>query len=214
MGDDRYYRDAPRFERRDPLTTWSVVFLIMGAGAVAWMLLVFFLLTGGHVAGAPDSAFGLTLDAWVTITALLLGTSIVGLLFTILARLGATEGGGYISTLDDDGSGPSAGGKKVEPVEQGELEGTLIQSASPRADPAPPEGAGQGLPESQSLQSAQLLARSAARVETSEGPEGRMLLSYTIPEDQPRGLYGDTYVPVDSDVVLNIKTLLAKTPKA
>lgn len=209
MGDERYYRDAPRFERRDPLTTWSVVFLVMGAGAVAWMLLVFFLLTGGYVAGAPDSAFGLTLDAWVTITALLLGTSIVGLLFTILARLGATEGGGYISTLDSQE--PSAGGQQPE---AGEIEGTTIQAASPRSDPAPPEGAGQGLPESQSVQSAQLLAKNAARVETAEGPEGRMLLSYTIPEDQPRGLYGDTYVPVDSDVVLNIKTLLAKTPKA
>lgn len=207
MGDERYYRDAPRFKRRDPLTTWSYVFLVMGAGAVAWMLLVFFLTAGGHVAGAPDSAFGLTVGAWVTITALLLLASIVGLLFTILARLGATEGGTYLSTLDHETTAlapstpsPPTGDRDQEPP------------AKTTPAPHPPEGGGEDPETAHTPYSAQLVAKKAARVETTDGPDGRILLSYTVPEDQPRGLYGDTYVPVDSDAVLNIKTLLAKTP--
>lgn len=212
MGDERYYRDAPRFDRRDPLTTWSIVFLVMGAGAVAWMLLVFFLTAGDFVTGAPDSAFGLTITAWVIVTALLLGTSIVGLLFTILARLGTTEGGGYLSTLESSGTGERTLGKLREP-EPGHGIHTTVQPA-PRSPPDPPKGGGAALPAAQSVQSAQVLSKEAARVETTNGPDGRVLLSYTVPEDQPRGLYGDTYVPVDSDAVLNIKTLLAKTPTA
>lgn len=207
MGDGRYYRDAPRFQRRDPLTTWSYVFLVMGAGAVLWMLLIFFLTAGGYVEGAPNEAFGLTVNAWVVIAALLLGASIVGLLFTILARLGTTEGGTYLSTLDqpdqqDDTQSPKQDRSR-----------TTVEAGHAEATPEPPVGAGEA-PPAQSVQSAQLLSRTAARIETTNGPDGRVLLSYTVPADQPRGLYGDTYVPVDSDAVLNIKTLLAKTPNA
>ncbi len=212
MGDERYYRDAPRFDRRDPLTTWSIVFLVMGAGAVAWMLFVFFLTAGDFVGGAPDSAFGLTVNAWVIITALLLGASIVGLLFTILARLGTTEGGRYLSTLESSTASRASPARAREP-EADSRQGTTVQPA-PRSPPNPPEGGGEALPAAQSVQSAQVLSREAARIETTNGPDGRVLLSYTVPEDQPRGLYGDTYVPVDSDAVLNIKTLLAKTPTA
>jgi hypothetical protein len=210
MGDERYYRDAPRFPQRDPLTTWSIIFVALGGAAVLWMLLIFFLTAGGHVRGAPDSAFGLDRTAWIVITVLLLGASILGLLFTILARLGTTEGGSYLSTLDNPTITGRRPGRPRDDTE--EPSNTAIVSGSTQTDsPSPPEAGGEGAP-IQSAHSAQVLRRTAARVETTSGPDGRILLSYTVPADQPRGLYGDTYIPIDSDAVLNIKTLLAKTP--
>lgn len=193
MGDDRYYRDAPSFERRDPLRTWAFVFAVASAVALVWVLVLFWLMATRRLAAPANQALGLSQTAWVIIATAVLFGCLIGLIFIVLARVGRTQGGTYIDATarsEDEEAGPPRA--RVRAKAQGTLAGTV--------------GGGSAL---------QIAAvREAARIEAATGPDGRMLLSYTVPVEQPRGLYADTYVAVDADAVLNVKTLLAKTPGA
>lgn len=188
MVDQGYYRDQPHFSRKDPLATWSYIFLAAAGVAFLWLMLLLFLMATERFE-ETDRALGLAQGWWVAITTTILLAAIIGLFFIIIARIGATQAGSYLSAgVDDEPDTPDddLSDDARDIVQTSETE-RLIASTEIRHTPH------------------------AARIEDPFGPDGRLLMSYTVPEMQPRGVYGDTYVLVDNDQVLNVKTLLAKT---
>ena len=186
MAADGYYRDTPVLSRKDPLTRWSWIFLGAAIVATLWMLLLMWLMAEELLAD-PDTALGLEQATWIGITTLIVAASAMGLFFVIVARLGVTSAGSYLSA-------------------DLELAKTAAVAKAPKAT-APTDAATVETPPPPSP----AMIATAARIDDPFGPGGRMLLSYTFPETQPRGIYGDTYVLVDNDAVLNVKTLLART---
>lgn len=188
MADDRYYRDQPRFERKDPLDRWSWIFLGLAGLALLWFLVIIWLTATDRI--GDDGLFGQGEAFWVGISTVAVIVAILGLIFVIVGRLGATSGGSYLSA---------------------DLDRSRAAPPSARA-PVVEEEAVAGIPEDEYIRAASgPTQRPAARIDDPFGPDGRMLLSYTVPEEQLRGIYGDAWVPVDTDTVLNVKTLLAKT---
>lgn len=188
MADDRYYGDQPRFERKDPLDRWAWVFLGITGLALLWFLIIIWLVSTGRL--ADETLLGRGETFWVGLSTLLVIASVLGLIFVIIGRLGATSGGSYLAT-------------DLEHRAQGSG-----RAPAPPLQPARPKEAAEDLPLPATIPET---PQHPARIDDPFGPDGRMLLSYSVPEEQPRGIYGDTWVPIDRDVVLNVKSLLAQS---
>jgi hypothetical protein len=191
VADDRYYGDQPRFQRKDPLDRWAWIFLGIAAVALVWFLVIIWLVGTNRL--AEGTLFGRSETFWVGISTLFVIVALLGLIFVIVGRLGAAGGGSYLSTDLQQGR-PRNGPRYVAPTDQRPME---TQPAPPPVDTEPRPVVTEERP--------------AARIDDPFGPDGRMLLSYSVPEQQPRGIYGDTWVPIDRDAVLNVKSRLAKT---
>ncbi|MBW3582310.1 MAG: hypothetical protein KY455_04345 [Euryarchaeota archaeon] len=184
MATSGYYGDQPAFAKKDPLTRWSWFLFIGSLVAAIWVFLVFFLLS--QQTEPNDEMFGFAQSTWVMVGSFLLVLSLVGFVFVIVSRLGGTAGGGYLAAeLREEEARRAAEEADVEAVDT--QEDRPVSSLEQRQREA-------------------LLA--GARVEDPFGPDGRMVLSYTHPPQAHKGVFGDTYVAVDSDAVLNIRTLL------
>lgn len=183
MATSGYYGDQPAFAKKDLLTRWSWFLFIGSLVAAVWVFLVFFLLS--RQTEGNDEMFGFAQSTWVMVGSFLLVLSLVGFVFVIVSRLGGTSGGGYLAAeLREDEARRAAEEADLEADGEGDAPVSAWEQRQREA----------------------LLA--GARVEDPFGPDGRMVLSYTHPPQAHKGVFGDTYVAVDSDAVLNIRTLL------
>lgn len=182
-----YYKDQPTFEIEDPLNRWALAFLVFGIVAAVW-LTVLFAVWAADLTDKQDTLWTFDQGTWVAFATIVLIATVIGLIFVIVGRMGATQGGGYLAAdLEAD--------LETEEEEE-EAETTTRTGGTPalgRRDPGLLRG---------------------ARIDDPFGSDGRMHLAYTIPADGARGVYGDVKIPVDSDVVLNVKTRLTKLKPA
>lgn len=185
MAEEGYYRDQPRFEQKDPLTMWAYLFVGVAAFVTLLLLLILFLMATGRTSGSTELL--LPQSWWVGIVTFVLIGCVIGLFFVIVARLGAAQAGTYLSAGVEEPTEEDQLPEGVEAAVHEDETERMLDSTNPHP------------------------AADAARIDDPFGKDGRLMMSYTIPEAQPRGVYGDTYVPIGADQVLNVKTLLART---
>lgn len=187
MAQSEYYGDQPAFARKDALMRWSLGLFIAAVVVTLWVLLVLYMLADAE-AGA-DTAFGLSEGTWSGLAAILMIVTLIGLVFVVIARLGGTAGGAYLAAdLREDEARSAA---EEEQADDEEVTAELAPT-----------------PESDENRKAILRG---ARIEDPFGPDGRMVLSYTHPDTARAGVFGDAFVSVDTDAVLNVRTLLHAT---